>query len=92
MHMLYVVQRHLRFDVRADCIRDRCLDLAVDIWRTRVKAGGERVAYRYRQDGRWASMTWRQADEAAGEIAAGLASLGVGRAVRLLPTYPRSEP
>jgi long-chain acyl-CoA synthetase len=52
---------------------------AVEVWRNRVSADRDRVAYRYRQGGGWQTMTWGQADEAAREIAAGLASLGVGR-------------
>jgi long-chain acyl-CoA synthetase len=53
---------------------------AVEAWRSRVAADRDKVAYRFRQGGAWQSMTWGQADEAAREIAAGLASLGVGRA------------
>jgi long-chain acyl-CoA synthetase len=52
---------------------------AIEIWRGRVAAGADRVGFRYREDGVWKSMTWGQADAAAHEIAAGLASLGVGR-------------
>jgi long-chain acyl-CoA synthetase len=53
---------------------------AVDIWRNRVEASRDRVAYRSREGGAWQGVTWGQADAAAREIAAGLASLGVGRA------------
>jgi long-chain acyl-CoA synthetase len=53
---------------------------AVEVWRNRVSSDRDRVAYRFRQGGAWQSMTWGQADEAAREIAAGLATLGVGRA------------
>jgi long-chain acyl-CoA synthetase len=52
---------------------------AVDLWQSRVSASGEGVAYRYHQNGAWQSMTWRQADVIAREIAGGLAALGVGR-------------
>src|SRR5689334_19166655 len=45
---------------------------AVDIWRKRVAASQDRVAYRYRQGNGWQGMTWGQADGAAREIAAGL--------------------
>jgi len=51
---------------------------AIDIWRARVTAAPDRPAYRYHRD-QWVSMTWRQADEAAREIAGGLAALGVRR-------------
>src|SRR5688572_30097329 len=52
---------------------------AVELWRNRVSADRDRVAYRFRQGSSWQTMTWGQADGAAREIAAGLASLGVGR-------------
>jgi long-chain acyl-CoA synthetase len=52
---------------------------AVDLWESRVSASGEGVAYRYHQRGAWQSMTWREADGVAREIAGGLAALGVGR-------------
>jgi long-chain acyl-CoA synthetase len=51
---------------------------AIDVWRARVTAAPDRPAYRYHRD-QWVSMTWRQADEAAREIAGGLAALGVRR-------------
>ena len=50
---------------------------AVELWKRRVAAGGARPAFRYFQDGAWVEMTWRQADEAAREIAAGLVARGV---------------
>jgi len=53
---------------------------AVEAWRNRVSADRDRVAFRFREGGAWATMSWGQADEAAREIAAGLAALGVGRA------------
>jgi len=52
---------------------------AVEVWRNRVASDRDRVAYRFRAGGGWQTMTWGQADEAAREIAAGLAGLGVGR-------------
>jgi long-chain acyl-CoA synthetase len=52
---------------------------AVEVWRNRVSADRDRVAFRFK-DGSWKTMTWGAADEAAREIAAGLASMGVGRA------------
>src|SRR5882757_2339830 len=53
---------------------------AIEIWRTRVSKSPDQVAYRYRSGGpSWSSMTWREADEAAREIAGGLAALGVRR-------------
>jgi long-chain acyl-CoA synthetase len=50
---------------------------AVELWKRRVATGGNRPAFRYFQDGAWVEMTWRQADEAAREIAAGLVARGV---------------
>jgi long-chain acyl-CoA synthetase len=54
---------------------------AIQVWRARVAASANRVAYRYRPvaHASWLTMTWREADEAAHEIAAGLAALGVHR-------------
>src|SRR5687768_4384631 len=52
---------------------------AVDIWQKRVAASGDRLAYRHVQQGEWRTLTWREADTAAREIAGGLASLGIGR-------------
>jgi long-chain acyl-CoA synthetase len=56
------------------------------IWTERVREFGERVAFQYRQDGAWQSLTWHAADAAAREIAAGLCSLGLspGERVALL--------
>ena len=53
---------------------------AVEVWRNRVSADRDRVAFRFKEGGAWKTMTWGQADEAAREIAAGLAGMGVGRA------------
>jgi long-chain acyl-CoA synthetase len=50
---------------------------AVELWKRRVAAGGDRPAFRHFQDGAWTEMSWRQADEAAREIAAGLVARGV---------------
>jgi long-chain acyl-CoA synthetase len=50
---------------------------ANEIWRTRAQAFAHRVAFRFRRDDRWQSLTWQQADLAAREIAAGLCSLGL---------------
>jgi long-chain acyl-CoA synthetase len=50
---------------------------ANEIWRTRAQAFSHRVAFRFRRDDKWNSLTWQQADLAAREIAAGLCSLGL---------------
>ncbi len=50
---------------------------ANSIWRSRVGEFPERIAFRFRRDGAWQGLTWRQADQAAREIAAGLLSLGL---------------
>jgi long-chain acyl-CoA synthetase len=51
---------------------------AVEIFNARVQASGPRVAMRYKENGVWRSLTWRDFDQAAREIAGGLRSLGVG--------------
>ena len=50
---------------------------ANSIWGGRVREFAERVAFQYRREGRWHTLTWRQADDAACEIAAGLCALGL---------------
>jgi long-chain acyl-CoA synthetase len=50
---------------------------AVALWKERIQATPDRVAFRFRRGTEWASMTWGEADRAAQEIAAGLVSLGV---------------
>jgi long-chain acyl-CoA synthetase len=49
---------------------------AIEVWKARVAASADSVAYRYRGGSppRWIDLTWRQSDEAAREIAGGLAS------------------
>jgi long-chain acyl-CoA synthetase len=46
-------------------------------WVDRVARSGEELAYRYRTGGRWQDVSWKQADEQACEVAAGLVSLGL---------------
>jgi long-chain acyl-CoA synthetase len=53
------------------------------IWSTRVREFTERVAFRFRRDDAWQALTWRQADRAVREIAAGLCSLGLARGDRV---------
>lgn len=43
-----------------------------------VALSAQREAFRYLEGERWVSLTWRQTEEAAFEIAAGLISLGIG--------------
>ena len=50
---------------------------ANSIWRSRVLEFADRTAFRFRQADAWQSLTWRQADQAAREIAAGLLALGL---------------
>jgi long-chain acyl-CoA synthetase len=50
---------------------------AVALWKRRIMATPDRVAFRFKRGNEWSSMTWAQADAAAQEIAAGLVSLGV---------------
>jgi Long-chain acyl-CoA synthetases (AMP-forming) len=52
---------------------------ANSIWQSRVREFADRTAFRFRRADAWLSLTWRQADQAAREIAAGLFSLGLER-------------
>ncbi|HET6283701.1 MAG TPA: long-chain fatty acid--CoA ligase [Polyangia bacterium] len=47
------------------------------MWQRRVQRSGAKVAFRYKKDGKWATITWGEADAAAREIAAGLVAQGV---------------
>jgi long-chain acyl-CoA synthetase len=51
---------------------------AIDLFTRRSDASGRKVAFRYKQDGTWRTLTWSEADRAAREIAGGLRSLGLG--------------
>ena len=46
-------------------------------WAHRIGESGDRPAYRYKEDGRWRDVSWREADLAASEVAAGFAGVGV---------------
>jgi long-chain acyl-CoA synthetase len=50
---------------------------AVEMWKRRVAATPERVAFRHHAGGGWVTLTWRQADAVAREIAAGLVTRGL---------------
>jgi long-chain acyl-CoA synthetase len=50
---------------------------AVELWKRRVAATPEAVAFRYFDKDAWQGMTFREADAAAREIAAGLVARGV---------------
>jgi long-chain acyl-CoA synthetase len=52
---------------------------AVELWKRRLAATPDRVAFRHfvAAEGRWGETTWRQADAAAREIAAGLVARGI---------------
>src|SRR5262245_34076304 len=50
---------------------------AVEVWKRRVAASPEAVAFRYYDRDAWQGMTFREADAAAREIAAGLVARGV---------------
>jgi long-chain acyl-CoA synthetase len=50
---------------------------AVAMWKRRVTATPDRVAFKHHAGGAWVGVTWRQADTAAREIAAGLVARGV---------------
>jgi long-chain acyl-CoA synthetase len=50
---------------------------ANEVWTDRVARSGGALAFRHKQDGGWIDTTWKQADDAVREVAAGLASLGI---------------
>jgi long-chain acyl-CoA synthetase len=50
---------------------------ANEAWVDRVRQSGDSLAYRYRAGGAWQDVSWKQADEMALEVAAGLAALGL---------------
>src|SRR5882724_4845764 len=52
---------------------------AVDMWKRRVAAMPDRVAFRHWSPagGRWVALTWKEADATAREIAGGLVARGV---------------
>ncbi|HTA18600.1 MAG TPA: long-chain fatty acid--CoA ligase [Polyangia bacterium] len=50
---------------------------AVEMWKRRVAATPERVAFKHHAGGKWVDMTWKEADAAAREIAAGLVARGL---------------
>src|SRR5206468_462632 len=50
---------------------------AVEMWKRRVAASPDHPAFKAFDGAGWAVMTWRQADTAAREVAAGLVSRGV---------------
>ena len=47
---------------------------ANEVWTRRVGESGDRAAYKYKEDGSWRDVSWREADQAASEVAAGLAA------------------
>ncbi len=50
---------------------------ANETWTRRVAESGDRTAYRYKDGAAWKDVSWREADAAADEVAAGLADIGV---------------
>src|SRR5688572_21812584 len=72
-------------------MRDRCLMTpqtqpfrsANLLWADRVAASGDKLAYRYKQDGAWVDVSWKQADGGAREVAAGLAAIGLRQGDRV---------
>src|SRR5258708_4466671 len=47
------------------------------IWRARVAASAGKTAFRTKQAGAWTAMTFREADDGARQLAAGLVAAGV---------------
>lgn len=56
---------------------------AVELWTKRVAVDGAKIAFRFKEDGSWQSLTWAEADARARQIAAGLAAAGVGAGDRV---------
>jgi len=58
----------------------------VDMWSNRVASSGDNVAFRHLAEGAWRTTTYRDADAAGREVAAGLVALGIapGDAVAIL--------
>jgi long-chain acyl-CoA synthetase len=56
---------------------------ATEVWADRVAKGGDRLGYRFKQEGAWQDVSWKQADEQAREIAAGLISIGIRQGDRV---------
>src|SRR5207302_11080169 len=50
---------------------------AVEMWKRRVAKTPDRPAFRHHDGSRWLTLTWREADVVAREIAAGLVGRGV---------------
>src|SRR4051812_25224134 len=50
---------------------------ANQVWAERVAKSGGELAFRHKRDGAWVDTTWQQADQAAREVAGGLAGLGM---------------
>lgn len=56
---------------------------ANDIWINRVNAFAHRTAFHYPDNETWRHLTWREADNAAREIAAGMLSLGLKQGAKV---------
>ena len=56
---------------------DRTETTAVEEWSRRVAATPGAIAFRFKENGAWRSMTWAEADVIAREIASGLAGAGI---------------
>jgi long-chain acyl-CoA synthetase len=48
-----------------------------EVWTSRVAAGGDKLAFKYKAAGAWVDVSWRQVDAEVREVASGLMSLGV---------------
>ena len=55
----------------------------IDLFRRRVELSGDRPAMRYRTADGWKTLSWNDWDRGSREIAAGLATLGVGKGDRV---------
>jgi long-chain acyl-CoA synthetase len=50
---------------------------ANEAWTRRIGESGDQPAYKYKEGGSWRTVSWREADLAASEVAAGFAALGM---------------
>jgi long-chain acyl-CoA synthetase len=64
-------------ELRSDDLRKNDPRNAVAMWKRRVAATPDQIAFRYHDGGAWQTMTFAAADATAREIAAGLVSRGV---------------
>ena len=58
-------------------VSSRNIQTALDVWTERVARSGPTLAFRYKLDGSWRDVSWREADGMARDLAGGLLALGL---------------